>query len=129
MLGIKACVTLTCLVYFFWTCFDLSPLPDGQELTLGSEGAGWVHVSQALMGSLRKEGVFIEHLLSDPCGGWVRPVSHSSRGIKPAQVHPRAPPHKLIESKLGLWVPTQVHYLPRQVAESLIRGHCDLGCS
>lgn len=40
VLGIRACVTLTCLVCFFRSCFDSGPLPDKQELTLGSEGTG-----------------------------------------------------------------------------------------
>lgn len=71
-------------------------------------------VSQALTGSLRKEGAFIEHLLSDPCGSWVRlvsliqtcpPMAHSSRD-KASPVPPHSSSYKRAESTLGLWEPS-----------------------
>lgn len=86
------------------------------------------------MGSLRKR----EHLLSTYCLTPVgvrlglfplRDLPHSSREIKPAPplLHPAAPAHKLVESKLGPWDSVQVYYLLRQVANVHIRGCHDLG--
>lgn len=56
------------LPYFFRSCFDPSP-SSWTGANTGLRG-DWMRLCfPSLHGQSQEEGAFIEHLLSDPCGG------------------------------------------------------------